>query len=63
MKAIPPKGGYYIFPDFEVVKPKLKALGLKTCEDMVNKIFDEIAVSVSEYMFHDQYYATLFHKI
>ena len=45
--SIVPKGGFYIFPNFEILRTKLKARGIERCEDMVKLLFDESAVSVS----------------
>ncbi|XP_045207960.2 aspartate aminotransferase-like [Mercenaria mercenaria] len=44
--SIRPKGGFYIFPNLEILKPKLKARGIERCEDMVNALFEETSVSV-----------------
>lgn len=46
VKAIHPKGGFYIFPNLEILRPKLKARGIEKCEAMVNVLFDETSVSV-----------------
>ena len=46
VKAVVPKGGFYIFPNFEVLRETLTAQGIHTCEQMVEKLFRETAVSV-----------------
>jgi len=50
--AVRPKGGYYIFPNFECIREPLRRRGAVTCEDMVNLIFRDIAVSVSISVFY-----------
>ncbi|KAH3826164.1 hypothetical protein DPMN_128060 [Dreissena polymorpha] len=45
VKAVVPKGGFYIFPNFEVLRETLTAQGIHTCEQMVEKLFRETAVS------------------
>lgn len=47
VKAVKPTAGYYIFPDFEVIKENLKRRGIKTCEEMCKAILDECGVAVS----------------
>lgn len=46
VKAVKPTAGYYIFPDFEVIKENLKRRGIKTCEEMCKAILDECGVAV-----------------
>lgn len=46
VQCVLPKGGFYIFPNLEVIKQALKERGIVRCEDMVNAIFQESAVSV-----------------
>ena len=47
-KALLPAGGFYIFPDFEVIQENLKRRGITTSEELVTTLFDESSVSVSE---------------
>jgi hypothetical protein len=47
VSSVKPKGGFYIFPNFEILRAKLKARGIERCEDMVKALFDETSVSVS----------------
>lgn len=47
VKAIKPTAGYYIFPDFEVIKENLKRRGIQTCEEMCKAMLDECGVAVS----------------
>lgn len=46
VKAVQPKAGYYIFPDFEVVHNKLRQRGLETGQDMCDIIFEEASVAL-----------------
>ncbi|XP_078331755.1 aspartate aminotransferase-like isoform X2 [Crassostrea virginica] len=46
VKAVRPTAGYYIFPDFEVIKENLKRRGIKTCEEMCQLMLDECGVAV-----------------
>ncbi|KAL4229244.1 hypothetical protein ACF0H5_012284 [Mactra antiquata] len=46
IKAVLPKGGYYIFPNFEILRQALKKRGVEKCEDMVTTMFNETSVSV-----------------
>ncbi|XP_038058464.1 aspartate/prephenate aminotransferase-like [Patiria miniata] len=41
IKAIMPVAGYYIFPDFEVLRAVLEARGIQTCEQMCEALFKE----------------------
>ena len=47
VKAILPVAGYYIFPDFEILRPVLEARGILTCEQMCEALFKEADVVVS----------------
>ena len=51
VKAVRPTAGYYIFPDFEVIKENLKRRGIKTCEEMCQLMLDECGVAVSFILF------------
>ncbi|XP_038058393.1 aspartate/prephenate aminotransferase-like isoform X2 [Patiria miniata] len=46
IKAIMPVAGYYIFPDFEVLRAVLEARGIQTCEQMCEALFKEGNVAV-----------------
>lgn len=46
VKAVKPTAGYYIFPDFEVIKENLKRRGIKMCEEMCKAMLDECGVAV-----------------
>ena len=48
-KVVQPTGGFYIFPDFEVLRASLEKRGITTSEEMVLTIFDESNVSVSSF--------------
>ena len=45
-KVIMPTGGFYVFPDFEIVRASLEKRGITTSEQMVTTIFEESSVSV-----------------
>ncbi|OWF35868.1 uncharacterized protein LOC110442412 [Mizuhopecten yessoensis] len=46
VKVVKPAAGYYIFPDFEVVKNKLRQRGIETCQQMCDAIFAETSVAL-----------------
>lgn len=46
VKVVQPTAGYYIFPDFGVVKDKLKTRGIETCQQMCDAIFAETSVAL-----------------
>ncbi|XP_033732889.1 LOW QUALITY PROTEIN: aspartate aminotransferase-like [Pecten maximus] len=46
VKAVEPTAGYYIFPDFGVVKYKLMQRGIETCQQMCDAIFAETCVAL-----------------
>ncbi|XP_071789157.1 aspartate/prephenate aminotransferase-like isoform X1 [Asterias amurensis] len=46
VKAILPVGGYYIFPDFEILRPVFKKRGISTCQQMCDVLFREQNVAV-----------------
>lgn len=43
---MPSTGGYYIFPDFEVVRESLKRRGLLSGNDMCEAMFKEARIAV-----------------
>ena len=45
-----PTAGYYIFPDFEILKPVFDVRGIETCEQMCATLFKEANVAVSTYI-------------
>lgn len=49
VKCLAPTSGYYIFPDFEVMRPKLNERGIKTCEEMCQAMTKECSVVVGLY--------------
>ena len=49
VKMVTPKSGYYIFPDFEVIRSGLNKRGLKTCEEMCQLMLEECNVAVSNF--------------
>ena len=48
VKVHPAAAGYYIFPDFSILRDKLAARGITTGQHMCDAILDEANVSVSE---------------
>ena len=42
----PAYSGYYIFPNFEVLRPALKRRGITTGEEMCEALFKEASVAV-----------------
>lgn len=46
VKAVKPQGGFYMFPDFEVIRCALASRGITTSQQMCDAIFEEISVAV-----------------
>ena len=46
VKAVKPQGGFYMFPDFEVIRCALASRGITTAQQMCDTIFDEISVAL-----------------
>ncbi|KAL5010391.1 hypothetical protein ScPMuIL_012696 [Solemya velum] len=46
LKAVKPGGGFYIFPDFEVVRASLEKRGITTCSQMCEALLDEASVAL-----------------
>ncbi|XP_060063177.1 aspartate aminotransferase-like [Ylistrum balloti] len=46
VNVVKPTAGYYIFPDFGVVKNKLRQRGIETCQQMCDAIFAETSVAL-----------------
>lgn len=44
VKAVKPSGGFYMFPDFEVVRCALAKRGITTAQQMCDTVFEEVAV-------------------
>ena len=47
VKVVEPSSGYYIFPDFEVIRGGLAARGIHTGKEMCDAILKDIDVAVS----------------
>lgn len=47
VSVVEPTSGYYIFPNFEVIRPALQKRGILTCQGMCDLMLSEIAVAVS----------------
>ncbi|XP_076437074.1 aspartate aminotransferase-like [Babylonia areolata] len=43
---VKPRAGYYIFPDFEVLREPLRHRGIQTCEEMCTSMLAECSVAV-----------------
>ena len=52
VKVHPAAAGFYIFPDFSILRDKLAARGITTGQHMCDAILDEANVSVSESFQH-----------
>ncbi|XP_067687816.1 aspartate aminotransferase-like [Haliotis asinina] len=46
VKMVTPKAGYYVFPDFEVIRPALTLRGLTTCQEMCDTLLKEASVAL-----------------
>lgn len=46
VKAVKPQGGFYMFPDFEVIRCALANRGITTAQQMCDAIFDEVSVTL-----------------
>lgn len=46
VKMVKPRAGYYIFPDFEVIREPLRRRGVVTCEEMCALLLAEASVAV-----------------
>ncbi|KAL3836512.1 hypothetical protein ACJMK2_021938 [Sinanodonta woodiana] len=47
VKALKPTASYYIFPDFAILRNKLRQYGIDTCEQMCEAMLEECSVAVS----------------
>ena len=46
VKAVKPMGGFYLFPDFEVIRGVLAKRGITTSKQMCDAIFKEVSVAL-----------------
>lgn len=46
VKAVKPQGGFYMFPDFEVIRCALASRGITTAQQMCDAIFEEASVAL-----------------
>lgn len=46
VKAVKPCGGFYMFPDFEVIRCALAKRGITTAQQMCDAIFEEVSVAL-----------------
>jgi aspartate/methionine/tyrosine aminotransferase len=51
VKVWPAEAGYYMMPDFEVCRPGLNRRGIKTGQQMAEKMLKEAKVAVSIFFF------------
>lgn len=47
IKAVRPTAGYYMFPNFEVIREGLNRRGITTGDQMCEALFEESGVAVS----------------
>lgn len=46
LQLAPPQGGFYLFPDFEGVREKLTAKGIRTSTELCTRLLDETGVAI-----------------
>ncbi|XP_046355560.2 aspartate aminotransferase-like isoform X2 [Haliotis rufescens] len=46
VKMVTPTAGYYVFPDFEVIRPALTLRGITTCQEMCDALLKEASVAL-----------------
>jgi aspartate aminotransferase len=46
VKVVPPKGGFYLFPDFSNFAVKLRAKGIRTSDELCEKLLNETGVAI-----------------
>ncbi|KAJ8036130.1 hypothetical protein HOLleu_20011 [Holothuria leucospilota] len=46
VKVCSPTGGFYMFPDFEVLRDSLKQMGIETCHQMCKHLLDEKGIAL-----------------
>ncbi|XP_013399621.1 uncharacterized protein LOC106165806 [Lingula anatina] len=46
VKCVKPEGSFYMFPDFEILRPALNRRGIRTGAQMCAALLDEVAVTV-----------------
>lgn len=46
VKAVKPQGGFYMFPDFEVIRCALANRGITTAQQMCDAIYEEVSVAL-----------------
>lgn len=46
VRAVKPQGGFYMFPDFEVIRCALSNRGITTAQQMCDAIFEEVSVAL-----------------
>lgn len=44
VKVIKPQGGFFMYPDFEIIKQSLRKRGIETCQQMCDAMFKEALV-------------------
>lgn len=48
VQVCPAEAGYYIFPDFEMLRDRMHSRGILTGQQFCDTVLDEAAVSVSK---------------
>ncbi|XP_033109459.1 aspartate aminotransferase-like [Anneissia japonica] len=46
VKVMRSQAGYYMLPDFEILRPYLKKRGISTCQQLCDALFDEARIAV-----------------
>ncbi|XP_065174575.1 aspartate aminotransferase-like isoform X1 [Sycon ciliatum] len=46
LKCIAPVGGFYLFVDFEILRPHMARMGMKTADDLFARILDDVQVAL-----------------
>lgn len=46
IKVTKPKGGFYMFPDFEIIRKDLFKRGIQSCQEMCDALFEEASVAL-----------------
>lgn len=53
IKVLKPTGGFYMYPDFEIIRNELEKQGIRSCQEMCDLLFQECAVALMPWDTHD----------
>lgn len=53
IKVLKPKGGFYMYPDFEIIRSELEKRGVTSCQEMCDILFQESAVALMPWDTYD----------